>query len=151
MKDKKTKKTSPLKRAKKTATVATVAMAVGGVIGVAVGLLKAPKKGSEFQDEVTKEAQKLWKQLKITKKQAEEMVEKTFGEVSPEAMRLFTKAKSEVLARVAKSKKKLSKKDYDKIVDTVMRQVSKSKKLQPKLKKLGKELKGMWKNLSDLV
>jgi gas vesicle protein len=151
MKDKKTKKPSTFKRAKKTASIATVAMALGGIIGVTVGLLKAPKKGSEFKDEVTKEGQKLWKQLKITKKQAEEMVEKTFGEVSPEAMRMFTKAKSEVLARVAKSKKTLNKKEYEKIVDTVMKQVSKSKKLQPKLKKLGKELKGMWKNLSDLI
>lgn len=151
MAKKQKKKKSALSRAKRTASIATIAMALGGVVGVAVGLLKAPKKGEEFKDDLTKEAQKLWKQLKITKKQADQMIEKTLGEVSPETLKMFTKAKSEILARVAKSKDSLSKKQYDDIVDGVMKRLTKSKKFQPKVKKLGKELKGLWKDLKKLV
>lgn len=143
------KKKSALKRAKRTASLATVAMALGGVIGVAIGLLHAPKKGAELKDDLSREADRIWKKLKVTKKQVEATVEKTLGNVSPETLKVYAKAKSQILARVAKAKDGITKKNYEEIVDSVVKRVSKSKKLQPGLKKLSKEFKGMWKNISS--
>lgn len=147
-KDKKQKQPSALKRAKTTASVATVAMALGGLIGVAIGLLNAPKKGKELKDDLMKDAEKLWKHLNLTKKQVEKMIEKTLGEVSPETLRVFSKAKSDILARVAKYKGEMTKKRFEEIVDAAVKRSTRSKKLQPKLKKLAKEFKGMWGSLS---
>lgn len=143
------KKRSAFKRAKRTASLATVALALGGVIGVAIGLLKAPKKGAELKDDLSREAERIWKKLKITKKQVDATVKKTLGEVSPETLRVYAKAKSEILTRVAKYKDGITKKHYEEIVDSVVKRVTKSKRLKPGLKKLSKEFKGMWKNISS--
>jgi len=148
-KKKENKQPSKLKRAKKTASIAAVAMALGGIIGVTVGLLKAPKKGKELKDDLMRDSEKLWKQLKMTKKQIDTMVENTLGEVSPETLRVFTKAKSEILTRVTKYKGEMTKKRFEEIVDKAVKKATRSKKMQPKLKKLAKEFKGMWKSISD--
>ncbi len=149
-KNKKEKKQpSAVSRAKKSASIATVALALGGIIGVTVGLLKAPKKGKELQDDLMRESHKLWKQLKITKKQADAMIEKTLGEVSPETLRIFTKAKADILARVSKYKGEMTKKRFEEIVDSAVKKATRSKKMQPKLNKLSKEFKGMWKSISE--
>lgn len=149
---KKTKKApSTFQRAKRTAKLTTSALVLGGIIGAAVGLLSAPKKGKELRDDLQRESEKIWKQLKITKKEVERVVNKSFGEVSPETLQLYTKAKSDIIARVAKYKDKLTKAQYDQIVNSAIKRVSKSKKLQKPLKTLNKEFKAKWKDISKIV
>ncbi len=151
-KNKKTKKKpSALSRAKKTATIATVALSLGAVIGAVAGLLSAPKKGSELRSDLEKEGERLFKKLKKSKKEIEAIVEKHFGEVTPEALKLYSKSKAEILTRVAKYKDSMTKKKYDEIVDSVMKRVSKSKKMQKPLQKLGKEFKTTWKDLKNIL
>ena len=140
-------KPSAMSRAKKTATIATVALSLGAVIGAVAGLLSAPKKGSELKSDLEKEGERLLKKMKESKKDIERVVEKHFGEVSPQALKLYTKSKAEILARVAKYKDSMTKAKYEEIVDSVMKKVSKSKKMQKPLQKLGKEFKTTWKDL----
>jgi hypothetical protein len=73
------------------------------------------------------------------------------GEVSPQTLKMFTKAKSDILARVAKYKDTLTKKQYEEIVDAAIKRASRSKKMQKPLKKLGKEFKKMWKDISKKI
>lgn len=145
------KKSTAVSRAKNTAKVATVALSLGAVIGAVAGLLSAPKKGSELKSDLEREGEKLLKKMKQSKKEMEAVVEKHFGEVSPQTMKLYTKSKAEILARVAKYKDGMTKGQYDKIVDSVMKKVSKSKKMQKPLQNLGKEFKKTWKELKEIL
>lgn len=148
---KKKKQPSRFKKARKATKLATTALVLGGIIGAAIGLLAAPKKGKELRDDLERESERLWKQLKMKKKDVEKIVEKAFGEVDPKYMAMYAKAKSEILARVAKNKDGLSRKRYDEIVDSVMKRVSRSKQMKGPLAKLGKEFKKTWKDISKLI
>ena len=151
MKKKQTSRSSPYQRAKKTVKLTTAALSIGALIGAAIGLLSAPKSGKEFRTDLEREGGRLWKQLKKSKKEINAIVKKAFGEVSPETLELYTKAKSEVLARVAKYKDTLTKKQYDEIVDSVMKRLSKSKKYRKSLVILTKEFKRTWKELKEIL
>jgi len=148
---KKKKKTGPLHRAKKTVKLTTVALSLGAVIGAAIGLLNAPKPGKELRSDLEREGQKLWKKLNRSKKQVDAIVKKVFGEVTPETLKMYSKAKSEILARVAKYKNNMSKERYHKIVDSVVKRTTKSKKHKKNLKKLSAEFKKTWNQLKDLI
>ena len=145
------KKKGPLQRAKRTAKLTGGAMALGAIIGVAVGLLNAKKPGKELKSDLEREGQKLWKKLNKSKKDVEKVVNKVFGEVSPVTLKIYSKAKAEVLLRVAKGKDVMSKAKYEKIVDSVVKKVTKNKKYKKNLKKLSAEFKKTWKDLKDLI
>jgi len=145
---KQNKAPSAFKRAKHAATLASVSLAVGAAIGATIGLLSAPKRGKELQSDLEREAQKLWKHLKMSKGDVERIIEQVFGEVTPETKRMYAKAKSELLTRVAKLGGKINRARYDELVDATVARVSKNKTYQKSLTKLKKEFKRMWKDLS---
>lgn len=144
---KKDKKPSRFKSVKRTAKVATASVALGAIIGATIGLLNAPKKGSELRDELTKDGEKLWRQLKITKKQIDPMVKSVFGEVSPETLKIWAKAKADILARVVKEGANLTQEKYNRIVDSAVKRATKSVKWEKKKKKLSAQFKGMFKDI----
>jgi gas vesicle protein len=142
-----------MRKKKKISTikVATVALGLGAVIGAVAGLLNAPKRGSELKEDLEREAELIFKKLKISKKQIKKVVKENLGEVSPQTMQYYVKAKSEILARVAKYKDKLTQSQYNIIVDGVMKKISKSKGMQKPLTRLGKEFKKSFKDIKRIV
>ena len=145
------KQRSIFKRVKRTAKLTTTALVIGGLIGTTIGLLTAPKKGKELRGDLEREGERLWKKLQMTKKDVEKIVHKVFDEVTPETLRIYTKAKSEVLARVAKNKDLINKQRYDQIVNSVVNRVSKSKRIKKNLPALKKELKNTWKEIKKIL
>lgn len=128
-------------KTKNTAKIASIALVIGAGIGATIGLLKAPKKGQELQEDLEKQGKILWKKLQLTKNDIEKIMKDHFGEVTPQVKNIYAKTKAEILARVIKQKKNLNKTKYNQIVDTVIKQVSKSKKMKKPLQSLGKEFK----------
>lgn len=146
---KKTTKKGPLHRAKKTVKLTGGALALGAIIGVAVGLLNAPKAGKELKTDLEREGHKLWKKLGHSKKDVEKVVKKVFGEVSPVTLKIYSKAKSEILMQVAKHKEGMNKERYEAIVKAVTKKATLSKKHKKDLKKLEAEFKKTWKDLKN--
>lgn len=144
---KKKKQRSRLQGAKTTIKVATLAGALGIAIGAVVGLLNAPKSGKELQDDLDKEVRRLMKLMHESRADMRAAAKKIFGEATPEALALYAKAKSEVLARVAKAGGQLSQTKYNAIVDQVIKKVGTRKKLAKEYSKLSKNLKRRWKDI----
>ena len=125
----------------------TVSMAIAAVAGAIAGVLLAPKKGKETRAEVKKKADKLSKAFKETKTQIEARSKKVFKDAGHQSVGIYTRAKGMVLGEVEaiKDRGEISKADFDRIVDKVVGQVKKEKKVAvPTAKGLATELKKDW-------
>lgn len=144
-------KSSRYRSTKRTVKVAAAAAVFGAAIGATLGMLNAPKKGKEITKDLEREAKLLWSKMNKSKKEINTLIEKTFGELSPETIAMYAKAKTQIMARVIKYRSELNKKKYDQIVDSVMKNLTKSKTRQKQLVQLKKEFKKTWRDLKDII
>ena len=120
-----------------------VAMALGATLGV----LFAPKEGTETQKDIAEKAMLLAKKFNKSRKEVQAAVKDIFGEVTEELEKNYLELQGEILASIddIKDIKELTENKYDQIVQDVVKHFSKGKKWTEKaIKNLIEELKKDW-------
>ena len=136
------------KQKSKNPLAAGLGFAIAMALGASLGILLAPKKGTETQKDISEKAAELAKKFKKTRKEMQESLENIFGEVTKELEENYLELQGNILAAVddIKDQAELTEKIYDEIVQDAVEQFSKSKKWSEKsIHSLMKELKKDWK------
>lgn len=123
-------------------------LAVAMGIGATLGILFAPKEGTETQKDLMQKGKELAKNFKKTRKEIQETLQSTFGEVSEMLEKSYLELQGNILAQVddIKDKAELTREKYDEIVENAVKQFSKGKKWTEKnINALTKELQKDWK------
>lgn len=129
----------------------TMAMALAALAGAVAGVLLAPKKGTETREQLKKKADELTKKYKESKSQIETRAKKVFKDASHESVGIYMRARGIIIAEIHKANKKggLDKKSFMSLVDKVVNQLKREKKVAvPVAKALADELKRDWTVIS---
>lgn len=105
-------------------------LAIAMTLGATLGVLFAPKEGSETQKEIIDKVHELAKKFKKTRKEMQLTIENIFGKVTKELEKNYLELQGNILASLdgVKDSAELSKEKYDEIVKNVVDKFSKGKK-----------------------
>lgn len=107
---------------------------LGVILGAIGGIFLAPKSGKENRDIAAKKMGE-WKEM-IESGEMKEKIEKVFGELSEESVRIYTDVRDEVMKRI-EDMKTMNADDYAAVVQTVIDKVKEGSKMgTEKMKKL---------------
>lgn len=122
---------------------------IGTVLGGLTSFFLSPKSGEENREEAVKKVKQLRKLLE--EKEVDKKVKEIFGEVSNEAVKIYTQAKEwliEDLAKLEDAVEHIDKEKYTNAVEKVVKRVQKEVKKDSKpLDKLKKQLLREWEKL----
>jgi gas vesicle protein len=124
-------------------------LVLGLVVGALGGIFLAPKSGKENRDAVAKK----WGELQemIDSGEMQEKVQKIFGDVSDESMRLYANAREGVLKGIEEMKN-MDSDDYARLVQNVIDKVKEGTKANAdKLAKLREDLIKDWPEMKEEV
>lgn len=127
---------------------AGLGFAIAMALGATLGILFAPKEGSETQKDIMDKAQQLAKKFNKNREDVQAIVKNIFGEVSDELEKDYLELQGDILATAddLKDKTELTQKKYDEIVHDAVKQFSKGKKWTEKsVHSLIEEFKKDWK------
>ncbi|MFA5828915.1 MAG: YtxH domain-containing protein [Candidatus Gracilibacteria bacterium] len=127
---------------------AGLGFAIAMALGATLGILFAPKEGTETQKDIMDKAQQLAKKFNKNREDVQTIVKNIFGEVSDELEKDFLELQGDILATAddIKDKTELTQKKYDEIVHDAVKQFSKGKKWTEKsVHSLIEEFKKDWK------
>ncbi len=123
-------------------------LAIAVALGASLGILFAPKKGSETQKDISEKASLLAKKFKKSRGEVQESVKNIFGEVTKELEESYLEVHGNILASLdnIKDEADLTQKKYNEIVQNAVDDLSKDKEWAEKsIKGLIKDLQKEWK------
>lgn len=125
---------------------AGLGIAVAMALGATLGILFAPKEGTETQKDIMEKAHELAKKFKKSRKEVQETLKNIFGEVTKELEENYLELQGNILAQLDDIKDELTEKKYYKIVQDAVTQFSEDKKWTEKsIHSLVSELQKDWK------
>lgn len=133
-------------------TIRALSYALAGIAGVTLGLLFAPKEGSEFRHDIMEKAKELSKHFNKNREQLQEDIKEIWGEVTDELEKDYVELRSSFLATIddVKDKANFTFKKYEEIVDDVVTEFTDDRGWTHSQKnKLAKHLKNEWESMKD--
>lgn len=129
-----------------------LALAVAATIASGLGLLFGTRKGEEIQEDIKDKATEVASKFNKTREQVQGQIKKSFDEVSDDLEHAYVEVHSIVLTELDARKEKtpLKKSEFDKLVDSAVKEFSKGREwTTEKLKKLSQTLKEDWEELKS--
>lgn len=129
---------------------AGLGLAIAMALGATLGVLFAPKEGSETQKDIMEKAQHLAKKFKKSRADIQKSVKNIFGEVSDELEKNYLELQGNILAQWdhIQDKAELTQRKYNEIVSEKTKEFSRSKKWSEKIiKKLQENFVKDWNEL----
>lgn len=130
----------------------TLGIAAAAVIGAAIGIMFAPKSGEETREEIMQKAKNIAKKFDMTREDIQKNVKEVFGEVSDDLEKAYLEIRGSILAYAEEinEKNKLTQKEYNELVDEVVKDYSKGKKWAEKtIEHLIKNIQKTWKEAKE--
>lgn len=125
-------------------------IAVFMALGAAIGMIFAPKEGTETQKDIVEKAQKLAKKFNRSRADLQKTVQSIFGEVSEELEKNYLELQGDILAHIdhLHAKAELTQKKYDEVLDEKVTKFSQEKKWSEKvLKNLKQSFVDAWEEV----
>ena len=123
---------------------------VGLGVGVAAGLLNAPKKGTELKKDLKAKMDKTVNKFNKVKKEIAPKFRNALGNVSEEVGQLYEELKEDISKACIDAKENLTKEKFDEIVNKIVKTHKKKKdKYATRLDKIGNEFKESWEELKE--
>lgn len=129
-------------------------LAIAAALGAAAGLMFAPQSGAKTRKELGEKAEALATTFKESKEDIQSWLTDTFGTVSDGLEEAYLNIRGHILAAIdeVEDKAKLTQKSYDKIVDSIVKELSKDRDwAEDKIEALAKRFKGEWKKIQPTL
>lgn len=124
-------------------------IAVAAAIGAALGLAFAPQKGEKTRDDIRKKAEELAAGFKQKREDVQKTLTEIFGNVSDDLEKAYVEIRGNILAGLddLKAKKKATQANFEKLVDQVVDEATKSGKwAKDKVKAMTNKIKSEWED-----
>lgn len=126
---------------------AGLGLAIAMALGATLGILFAPKEGSETQKDIAEKAHHLAKKFNKSRADLQKSVKVIFGEVSDELEKNYLELQGDILAQwdLVQDKAELTQKKYNEIVSDKIKEFARSKKWSERvIKKLQENFVKDW-------
>lgn len=127
-------------------------LAIAAAIAAGLGFLFKTEKGKEIREDISHRASDLAKNFNKTRERVQEEIRNAFGHLSEELEEDYLEIQGNLFAKMdeGRNKKELLQKDYEDMVDEVVKKFAKGRKwTEDSVNSLTKTLKSDWKEISS--